>query len=141
MALTKDAVAQWRGQNLDFDVTVGQSPTLHLSDHPARGISPIETLVAGLAGCTGMDVVSILQKKRQNITGVEVRVHGERVETHPKRYKTMHVTFVVTGHKVDPDAVQRAIQLSEENYCSVSATLRPTVTITTSFEIREAEAM
>lgn len=137
MALNKDVTAVWES-GLNFRATLASGQSMLLSDNPAQGISPIETLVIGLAGCTGMDVISILQKKRQTVTHFEVRVHGERVEEHPKKYTAMHVLFVVTGHNLDPEAVRRAIELSEEKYCSVAATLRPTVTITTAFEIHAA---
>lgn len=134
MALPKDVTAIWQG-DLNFAAQFDTGQRLMLSSDATQGVSPMETLVAGLAGCTGMDVISILQKKRQNVTRFEVRVHGERVDEHPKKYTAMHVTYVVTGQDVNPEAVRRAIELSENNYCSVAATLRPTVNITSSFEI------
>lgn len=137
MALTKDVVAVWEGA-LNFRATMASGQEVFLSDNPAQGISPIETLVIGFAGCMGMDVISILQKKRQDVTALEARVHGERAEEHPKKYTAMQITLIVRGRNIDPEAVRRAIELSNEKYCSVAATLRPTVTITTAFEVHSA---
>jgi putative redox protein len=96
-------------------------------------------LMVSLAGCTGMDVIDILRKKRQAVTDFEVRVRGVTADEHPKRYLTIEVTYVVTGHHLDPEAVRRSIELSETKYCGVMASLRPGAPITTRFEIREAE--
>jgi putative redox protein len=117
-----------------FDIPIGTSV-----EHGGAGdgTSPMELLLVALGGCTGMDVVSILEKKRQVVTGFEVRVHGDRVDEHPKVYKAITVEYVVTGHSVDPEAVRRAVELSETKYCSVMATLRHTAEITTKFTIIE----
>ncbi len=96
---------------------------------------PSELLLLGLAGCTGMDVVSILRKKRQAVTSLEVMVSGEQREEHPRAFTKIRVKFVVRGESVDPGAVRRAIELSEEKYCSVGATLEEGVAITSEFEI------
>lgn len=102
------------------------------------GISPIELLLTSLAGCTGMDVISILRKKQQEITGFEVEVEGVRADEHPRVFTEIWVKFIVTGRDVDPAAVDRAIELSSEKYCGASATLRHTATIHYEREIREA---
>lgn len=105
------------------------------------GVRPIEMVLYGLAGCTAIDVVSILEKKRQAITGLEVRVNGtQRAEEHPRYYERVEVNFVVTGYGVSPEAVRRAIELSEEKYCSVKGMFGPQVEMTTTFEIRESLA-
>lgn len=103
------------------------------------GISPIELMLTSLAGCTGMDVISILRKKQQAVTGFEVQVEGVRAEEHPRVFTEIWVRFTVTGHGVDPKAVERAIELSHDKYCSAAATLRHTATIHYDFEIVEAE--
>ena len=102
------------------------------------GSTPMELLLVALAGCTGMDVISILRKKRQQVTGYEVLVHGVRAEEHPKVYTQVTVEHVVTGHSVDPAAVARAIGLSETKYCGVSKTLEKTARIETTYRIVEA---
>ena len=102
------------------------------------GVSPIELLLTSLAGCTGMDVISILRKKKQDVTAFEVRVEGTRAEEHPRVFTEIWVHFVVTGHDVSQEALDRAIELSSERYCGASATLRHTATIHYSSEIIEA---
>lgn len=103
------------------------------------GFRPMELILVGLGGCTGMDVLSILRKKRQNLTGFEIRVKGERAESHPKVYKVIEVEYIVKGKGISEEAVKRAIQLSEERYCSVEAMLKPAVKITSSYRIVETQ--
>lgn len=106
------------------------------------GIRPVELVLHGLAGCTAMDVVSILEKKRQDVRGLEVVVKGTpRVDEYPKIYTDIEIEYVVTGHQIDPTAVSRAIELSEEKYCSVKGMLRDEVNVTMSFRIVEAPAL
>ena len=97
----------------------------------------MELLLLALGSCTGVDVVSILRKKRQNVTGYRVEVLGERRPDHPRSYKRMEVHHIVTGRNISERSVAQAIELSEQKYCSVAATLRPTVEIVSSFEIIE----
>ena len=100
-----------------------------------RGASPMELLMISLAGCTAMDVVSILRKKRQNMTGFEIRIHAERATDHPKVFTAFALEYVVRGIDIDPEAVDRAIQLSTETYCSVHAMLEKAAHITTRYTI------
>ena len=100
---------------------------------------PSELLLIGLAGCTAMDVISILRKKRQPVTGLEVVVRSEQAPDHPKRFTAMTIEYRVTGAGVDPAAVRRAIELSETTYCSVGLTLKVPVTITSTFTIVDEE--
>jgi putative redox protein len=102
-----------------------------------KGFRPMELLLVGFGGCTGMDVISILRKKRQNIAGLEMNVKGERAETHPHVYTDVHIEYVVKGKGVELQAVERAISLSLEKYCSVGATLAKTGRITSSYRIAE----
>ncbi|MBN1679925.1 MAG: OsmC family protein [Anaerolineae bacterium] len=104
------------------------------------GISPMELMLTALGGCTGMDVISILRKKKQAVTGLEVHVEGIRADEHPKVYTDITVHFVITGHNITPAAVERAIALSRDTYCGAAATLRHTATIRYSHEIFEAAA-
>ena len=101
------------------------------------GPRPVRLLLVGLCGCTGMDVVSILKKKRQPFTGLQVRATAERAEEHPKVFTEIHLEFVVTGDEVDPEAVERSIELSQTKYCPASAMLGEAVPITTSFRIKK----
>jgi putative redox protein len=86
-----------------------------------------------------MDVVSILQKKRQDIKGVEVQVTGHNPDEYPKPFTDIEVKYIVKGNNLDPKAVERAIQLSESKYCIVSQSLQETVKINTTYEVREAQ--
>jgi putative redox protein len=106
-------------------------------DRQEGGPHPLELLLIGLAGCTAMDVISILQKKRQPFIGLRAKVTAERVEEHPRVYTKIHVEYVVTGKGVKPEAVERSIELSETKYCSAMAMLRQTAEITTSYRIVE----
>lgn len=100
--------------------------------------TPVEMLLVSVAGCTAADVISILQKKRQDVTVYKVEITGERKEDHPRSFIKFHVHHIVHGRSVSEKAVADAIELSDTKYCSVAATVRPTAKITTSFEIVEA---
>ena len=102
------------------------------------GFRPMELLLVGFGGCSGMDVISILRKKRQPVTGVEINVKGEKADDFPKIYKQIHIEFIVKGLGVEKDAVERAIRLSLEKYCSVGATLSKAGTITHSYKVIDA---
>lgn len=104
------------------------------------GLRPTELLLIGIGGCSGMDVISILKKKRQDVTGLEINIEGSKAETHPKKFTTMHVHYVIKGNDVSEEAVKRAVDLSMDKYCSVKASLEPMVKITYSFEIIEFSA-
>ena len=103
------------------------------------GFRPVELILVGLAGCAAMDVISVLQKKRQAVSGFEVRAEAERADEHPRVFTRVHLHYRVTGKRIDPAAVARAIELSESKYCPAQAMLRPAVPITSSFEVLEAE--
>jgi putative redox protein len=99
--------------------------------------TPVEMLLVSLAACTAVDVASILEKKRQVVTEYRVEVTGERADEHPRKFVSFHLHHIVHGRSVSEKAVADAIELSDTKYCSVAATLRPTATITTSYEIVE----
>ncbi len=104
------------------------------------GFVPMEMLLIGLAGCTGMDVIAILRKKRQDVTAYEVYVHGVRAETAPMVFTEITVEHRVTGRHLSPEAMQRAIELSETKYCGAGAMLGKTVRLTHTYRIVEADA-
>lgn len=100
-----------------------------------RGVGPMQALLMALAGCSAIDVLTILRKARQQVDTFRMEVDGDREQgKHPSPYQTIHVHYLVEG-PCDADKVARAIQLSMEKYCSVSANLKPTSTITYSFEL------
>jgi putative redox protein len=99
---------------------------------------PMETVLAGTGGCTAYDVVLILKRGRHDVRGCQVQVKAERAGTDPKVFTKLHMHFVVTGKGLPESAVQRAIQLSHDKYCSASIMLGKTAEITTSYELVEA---
>jgi len=99
---------------------------------------PMETVLAGTGACTAYDVVLILKRGRHDVRGCQLKVSGERAEVDPKVFTTIHMHFVVTGKTLPAAAVERAVQLSHEKYCSASAMLAKTAVMTTSFELVEA---
>lgn len=116
-----DAKVVWKGQ-LNFDGSADSGIVIPVGVH-GEGVSPMEMLAIGLVGCTAMDVISILEKKHQEVSGFEVRVHAERANDHPRIFTTMMVEYVVTGHEIDRQAVERAVELSATKYCSAEAML------------------
>ncbi|MGB7209401.1 MAG: OsmC family protein [Pyrinomonadaceae bacterium] len=97
--------------------------------------TPVEMLLVAVASCTAADVISILLKKRQDVTDYRVEITGERAEEHPRKFLKFHVHHIVHGRSVSDKAVADAVEISDTKYCSVAATVRPTAEITTSYEI------
>lgn len=102
---------------------------------------PLELFIIGLGTCTSTDVISILQKKRVDVTGYRVEIRTRRREEHPRRFERIELKHIVRGHSVPPEAVARAISLSTDKYCSAIATVRATAEIVTSFEIEDEAAV
>ena len=103
-----------------------------------QGPSPMETVLLALGGCTGMDVVSILGKMRAPLEGLEIRIRADRATTHPQVFTRIVLEYVFSGPGLQADQVQRAVDLSQEKYCSVSAMLRRTADLTYSWRIAGA---
>ena len=127
------------------DLFLGITPSgyalpLDTNGQRSSAASPVELLLVALGACTATDVASILAKKRQHVTSYVVEVSGTRRDEHPRRYTSMNVHHIVTGKSISSRAVAHAIELSETKYCSVAATLRPSVEIKTTFEIIEEPA-
>ena len=102
--------------------------------------SPVVALLLALGGCSGMDVIGILRKKRQRVTAYAIELVGQRVEEHPRRFTSIEVVHHLTGEELDPRAIAEAIELSDTKYCSVHATLVPGVTVTSRFVIDPSAA-
>ena len=131
----REIEAEWQGGGafIGHNATGGTVQMGKINDHP--GVSPMELILVGLAGCTGVDIVDILEKKRQPLKALKVKVRGKRAEDFPKIYKEIEITYLIWGDGIDPKAVEHAIQLSEEKYCSVSAMLRPVAEIRSTYQI------
>jgi len=135
------AQVTWNG-GMQFEGSADSGHKLILDSSPDvggndSGFRPMELLAISLAGCTAMDVISILRKKRQGVTAFEVKVDAQRANDHPHVFTEMKVTYVLRGRGIDPAAVARAIQLSEEKYCPAQAMIRQAAPITLAYEIIE----
>ena len=123
---------------------IGTSPSGHAQVVDGKGerkaaATPMELLLIAVGACTAVDVVEILKKKRQVVTDYKIDVTGERRDEYPRAFTKIHVHHMVYGQNVSEQAVAQAIKLSDEKYCSVAATVRPTAQIETSFEIIETQ--
>lgn len=101
------------------------------------GVRPMEMILLGMGGCTGIDVVHILKKSRQDVEDVDIRLSAERAESDPKVFTKIHVHFIITGRKLNEKQVARSVQLTAEKYCSASIMLSASVEITHGYEIIE----
>lgn len=124
------------------DLFIAFSPGGHaqvIETNSARGsaASPLELLLMALGGCTGVDVVSILKKKRERLASYRVEVRGERREEYPRSFRRIEVRHILRGYGLSEKAVADAVALSDQKYCSVAATIRPTAEIVTTIEIIE----
>lgn len=117
----------------------GHAQAIDTGNERASAPSPMELLLIALGSCTAVDVISIMRKKREEVTNYRVEVRGERREEHPRAYTRIEVRHIVRGRRLSERALAQAIELSETKYCSVAATLRPTVEIVSSYEIIEEQ--
>lgn len=133
-----NATVKWNSE-MSFSTIVGSGGTLNFDAD--LGPTPMEALLCSLAACSAMDVISILKKKRQEVISYELEVIGERPEagTYPRPFLAIKIRHVFSGVNLDPVAVARAIELSEEKYCSVAATLRECPKITSEFELESSK--
>jgi len=127
---------------LQFVGTASSGHAIVMDGDPEVGgnntaLRPMELLLLGLGGCSGMDVVSILRKKRQDITGLEINVKGEQADTFPKKFIDIDLELVVKGKNISEDAVKRSIELSMNKYCSVKASLEGSARVRSSYKIIE----
>ena len=130
------ATVKWAGDEFFIGTGyTGHAQVMDAKGDRAAGMSPLEMLLVAVAGCTAMDVISILLKKRQNVTDYNVEVTGERADDHPRKFVKFNVHHIVQGRSVSEKAVADAIELSDQKYCSVAATVRPTAEIITSYKI------
>jgi putative redox protein len=132
----KSVDLRWDGEGLRFSgETDGQSLSISgKGDPPGLGPGPMELLLFAVGSCTAMDVISILRKMRQPVEDFRIEVRGERAQEHPKKYTSIEVVYRFKG-ELDEGRVARAIELSETKYCSVEATLRDALPITSRFVI------
>jgi putative redox protein len=136
----REIEAEWQGggafigrNSLGGMVQMGK-----MGDRP--GVSPMELLLVGLAGCTGMDVVDIMLKKRESLKAFTVKVRAKRTEDYPQIFTEIEITYLIWGKGINPASVERAIQLSEDKYCSVRAMLKSTAEIRSIYQIIDSDS-
>ncbi len=121
--MTIQAEVKWT-DGMQFVGRAGEGPAVIMDDpEGGSGASPMDLLLIGTAGCTAMDVVTILRKKRMAVTGLTVNINGERAEDYPRRYTDIHIEYVVYGMDLEPKGISQAIDLSERKYCGAMASL------------------
>ena len=137
--MTTEAIVRWT-DGIQFVGTPSSGHAITIDADRARNsaVGPMELLLLGLGGCTSTDVVNILHKKREQVTGLQVRIRGERAASPPTVYTEIHVHYIVSGIDLKEKSVQDAIHLSETKYCGAAAMLGKTAKMTFDYEIRQA---
>jgi putative redox protein len=134
-----EITARWTGA-LGFNAENPHGASVRMDSLPESGSpSPMEMVLMALAGCTGMDVVSILEKKRRPAESINIFVRGTRAEDHPRGFAAIDIEYVLSGPQLTAEAVSRAIELSIGKYCSVGGMLAKAATLRTSFRIVPGE--
>jgi len=132
------ATILYRG-GMHFEGETGSGHKLHFDSkphgEPGEGPTPMETVLQAAAACSAMDVASILTKRRKTIDRFELEVEGERSEEHPKIFKTLHIIYRLWGPNIASEEAQKAVELSQNKYCSVLNMLKPTVKVTFGVEV------
>jgi putative redox protein len=140
MAHAKQAQLRWTGENYNFKTTLGSGYEFPMNGPvaDAQGGGPMEFLLAGVAGCTGVDVLSILEKMRQDVQDLTVEIAGDRAEDYPMVYTDVKIVYRLKGRGVEATAVAKAIELSMTKYCSASIMFkRAGANVSTEFHIEE----
>lgn len=136
--MTKQVFVNWQQQRFFVGNNGNGGEVAIDGDHAGRGMGASELLLAALGGCVSTTVIGVLEKKRQQVTGYAVEIAGEQMPDWPKAYTSIHVTYRVKGVNIDAAAVERAVELAETRYCTVSASL--SAPITHSIEISDDAA-
>ena len=134
-----NATVRWTN-GMQFSGAGAAGTTITMDSRPEHGgvgagPSPMETVLLALGGCTGMDVVSVLQKMRAPLEGLEIRITAERAEEHPRVFTSIALEYILVGTGLRPDQVSRAVELSQTRYCSVSAMLKQVAALTYTWRI------
>ncbi|HOP55931.1 MAG TPA: OsmC family protein [bacterium] len=128
-----EAKVTWQKEGLRFVGHIEGSPDVIMDSE--NGPTPMELVLMALGGCTGMDVISILQKMRQDVKDFEMNLSAERAQEHPKIFTRINLEYVVYGSNIDENSLKRAIELSQEKYCGVGNMLKKAAEITYSWKI------
>jgi putative redox protein len=139
--IVAQAIIKWTGGG-QFVATDSTKHSLVMSTQDEEndtGLKPSELLLIALGGCTGVDVVSILKKRRQNLSGLEIQLTAEQDPNPPWTFRKIHLEYRLTGRGLSKEAVERAIRLSEEKYCSVQATISAIAEVTSGYTLLQDE--
>lgn len=142
MAAISDVNVKWTGKKQFVGVDSTKHSVVMSGQDPENGtgVKPSDMLLLALGGCTAFDIVTILQKQRQEFTSLEIRIRGEQPEEGwPRPFRKIHVEYILTGKGLSEKAVERAIELSHESYCTVGNTIRGVAEITSSYQIIDQE--
>jgi putative redox protein len=138
---TKMTLVEYAGNDFFVATTPsGHAQVIDVSGERSAATGPMELVQVALGGCTGADVISVLKKKRQQVTSYRLEITASRRDEHPRSYKRIDVKHIVRGRRISEKAVAQAVQLSTDKYCGVIASLRPTVEIVATWEIQEESA-
>jgi putative redox protein len=137
-----ECTVRWAGEGMSFLAETGSNHLVSMDGAPDGGgrnlaPRPMEMVLLGTGGCTAYDVVVILKKSGQEVTGCEVKLTAERATTDPKVFTRIHMHWIVRGRALKPNLVEHAIRLTHEKYCSATAMLQKTAEVTRDFEILE----
>lgn len=141
--MTMECRVKWIDGGMSFVAETGSGHAFVMDGAPEAGgrntgPRPMEAVLAGTGGCTAFDVVLIMKRSRQNVTGCEVKLSAERAETDPKVFTKLHMHFIVQGRDIKTSILENALKLSHEKYCSASAMIGKTADITYDYEIIES---
>ncbi|OFY56751.1 MAG: osmotically inducible protein C [Bacteroidetes bacterium GWF2_49_14] len=136
--MNKEISVTWKGE-MAFEALI-DGYSVMMDATPAaggknQGPTPKPLLMASLGGCTGMDVISLARKMRQEVESLEIKLQGTLTEEHPMHYTAIHLIYIFKGKELDPEKLQKAIDLSQEKYCGVNATLKKGVAVSYAIEI------
>ena len=141
--MTMECRVKWIDGGMSFVAETGSGHAFVMDGAPEAGgrntgPRPMEAVLAGAGGCTAFDVVLIMKRSRQHVTGCEVKLSAERAETDPKVFTKLHMHFIVQGRDIKTSVLENALKLSHEKYCSASAMIGKTADITYDYEIIES---
>lgn len=135
--MTIQAKLEWK-EKMQFVGQAGDSPSVFIDTNDGKtGPTPMEMVLMGVAGCTAIDVIHIMKRRRAEVTGFQVNITGERAEDHPKRYTRILIEYVLEGKGITSKDVERAIKLSTTKYCSATASMNAQVE--TSYRIADKD--
>ena len=134
-----EAVIKWNGEGMSFEGVGTRDYPITMGAGAATGPSPMETLLLALGGCTGMDCIMVMLKKRQDVRSFRIEINAEQAKTFPQKYTKIEMEYIFEGHNLDRIKVEKAVDISSNKYCSVKASLDPAIEFVTTITINEID--